>query len=110
VMQIAEEAARAEQAGVPVEPEVEVEAPQAVSAEAIPPHVSAGARRRFGRRRGALPHCNVCGRVADSTDAAREHWVQAARMSLCPDCQAEGWQLPDGGTVPYRAAHHRRPG
>jgi rubrerythrin len=60
-------------------------------------------RRRFWRRRGALPPCSVCGRVAESNDDARERWRRSARISLCPGCQADGWQLPDRGMVPYRA-------
>lgn len=64
----------------------------------------------FRRRPPAPPRCDVCGRVAQAGDAALERWLQVARMSLCPECQAEGWQLPSGGTVPYRATRQRDPG
>jgi hypothetical protein len=71
------------------------------------------ARRRrgglFGRRRGAAPRCDVCGRVADAGEDARDTWRMVRRMSLCPSCQAEGWELSDRGTVPYRASQRPDP-
>jgi hypothetical protein len=59
-------------------------------------------RRRFFRHRRATLSCGVCGRIAQGDDEVLERWQQAAGTSLCPECQAAGWRIPDGGTVPYR--------
>jgi len=70
-------------------------------------------RRRGGlfRRRPRAPRpCDVCGRAAEPGRDAFERWQQVARMSLCPECQAEGWQIPPGGKVPFRATRQRAAG
>jgi hypothetical protein len=66
--------------------------------------------RRFGRRRRALPQCAVCGRAAEDGEEALERWRQVRRTSLCPECQVEGWQVPEGASVPYRSPQGREPG
>jgi hypothetical protein len=66
--------------------------------------------RRFGRRRRALPRCAVCGRTAEDGEEALERWQQVRRTSVCPECQAEGWQVPAGASVPYRSPQGREPG
>jgi hypothetical protein len=74
--------------------------------------VARNARRRgglFSRRRSAPPRCDVCGRVAEAGEDARDTWSTVGRMSLCPSCRSEGWELPDRGTVPYRASQHPHP-
>jgi len=78
----------------------------ATDAGSAVPRPATQSRRRGGllrRRRRALPRCAVCGRPAHG-DEALDRW-RVARTSLCPNCQADGWQVPDHGTVPYRAAH-----
>ena len=42
-------------------------------------------------------------------DAAREGGLvlcepaqTGGEVGLCPDCQADGWQLPEGATLPFR--------
>jgi hypothetical protein len=87
-----------------------VQAPQAaepVSSVRHEPDPAAGPavrhrRPRFRRRRGADPLCEVCGRVAQA-DEPREAWHRTGRMSVCPDCHADGWALSDRGTIPFRA-------
>jgi len=64
----------------------------------------------FGRRRRALPPCAVCGRSAEDGDEELDRWQRVGRVSLCPDCQAQGWQVPEGGSVPYRSLRGREPG
>ena len=63
--------------------------------------------RRFGRRRRALAPCAVCGRAPDDGEEDLERWLEVSRVSLCPDCQADGWQIPEGASVPYRSPHAR---
>jgi hypothetical protein len=63
-------------------------------------------RRRFGRRR-ALPQCAVCGRAANEGDDDLDRWQRVGRVSLCPACQADGWQVPEGASVPYRSSRGR---
>jgi hypothetical protein len=65
--------------------------------------------RRFGRRRRALPQCAVCGRAAEDGEETLERWRQVGRTSLCPECQAEGWQIPEGASVPFRSPRRREP-
>jgi hypothetical protein len=71
------------------------------SQEGVPPPRT---RRRglFGRRRGA-PRCAVCGRAPRDNENALEDWRRTGKLSLCPDCQQDGWQLPAGARVPYRS-------
>lgn len=65
--------------------------------------------RLFARGRRALPQCAVCGRTALDGEEGLEQWWRARRLSLCPQCQADGWQVPDGASVPYRAPRGREP-
>jgi hypothetical protein len=65
-------------------------------------------RRLFARRR-ALPQCAVCGRTALDGEPGLEQWWRTRRLSLCPQCQAGGWQVPDGASVPHRAPRGREP-
>jgi hypothetical protein len=59
-------------------------------------------RRRFGRRRRPLG-CAVCGRAPLANEEDLEGWSGTGKLSVCPDCQHEGWQLPAGARVPYRS-------
>jgi hypothetical protein len=65
--------------------------------------------RLFARRWRALPQCVVCGRTALDGEEGLEQWWQARRLSLCPECQADGWQVPDGASVASRAPRGREP-
>jgi hypothetical protein len=76
------------------------------SPEPPPPRPRA---RRFGRRRRALPPCAVCGRAPEDGEEALERWLEVRRASLCPECQADGWQIPEGASVPYRSPRGREP-
>jgi hypothetical protein len=88
------------------------------AAEQLPVSHAASAPAPVRRRRGGLfrrrprapQRCDVCARSAQPDEQGLSHWRQVARMSLCPECQAEGWQLPSGGTVPYRATRQRETG
>jgi hypothetical protein len=104
-----EEVARiVEQAERALEERSAVAEPPAVAEE---PHRdgSKPQRRRglFRRRRRALPQCSVCGRAAEEGDDDLEQWRRAGRVSLCPGCQADGWQVPEGASVPYRSSRGR---
>jgi hypothetical protein len=67
----------------------------------------------FGRRKGKAKgtfittqgYCVVCHRafMAGSEESlALSGWSVTGDVGLCPDCQAEGWQLPEGGHLPFR--------
>jgi hypothetical protein len=90
---------------VPTSPPVALNSPEApapVAASASAPVPAQRARRRrFGRH--VLPECAVCGR-APSTDEALEAWQRTGKLSLCPECRHDGWQLPAGARVPSRPA------
>ena len=69
---------------------------------------------RRGRRRPKQPkaffitaegHCAICQRSfrAGSEDALkRSGWKVSGDVGLCPDCQADRWQLPEGARLPFR--------
>jgi hypothetical protein len=72
-------------------------------------------RKRRGwlkRRKSALfittsGQCAVCyrGFAAGSEEALAESgWKISGELGLCPQCQSEGWQLPEGARLPYRRA------
>jgi hypothetical protein len=98
----------------PAEPDVAVEAPdehvpaaapRAGTSHAAPSHETTGRRRgRLFRRLAPARACGVCGRAPSAEDPELEGWHQASGTSLCPECQAAGWQLPERGKVPYRSA------
>ena len=49
--------------------------------------------------------CAICRRtfIAGSEDEfAHSGWRAVGDVGLCPDCQADGWQLPDGARLPFR--------
>lgn len=106
VAQITEEAKRPQ----PEPPRTDT--PSAAEPAATPAPSPAPRRRGgpFRRRQRAPQRCDVCARSAQPDEHALGRWHQVARMSLCPECQAEGWQLPSGGTVPYRATRQRETG
>jgi hypothetical protein len=116
VVRISNQAESAHDAPQPVvDPPSEPQRPDVSTPEADPPVSPQRAAprrhgRRFGRRRRALPPCAVCGRVAEDGEDALEQWLQVRRTSLCPQCQAEGWHVPAGASVPYRSPRGREPG
>jgi hypothetical protein len=62
-------------------------------------------------RRSSLP-CAVCRRprpAMSDAEATASGWELAGAGALCPTCRREGWQLPPGATVPFRAAGPRSP-
>jgi hypothetical protein len=66
-------------------------------------------RRHFLRRRSSLP-CAVCRRprpAMSDAEATASGWQLGRAGALCPTCRREGWQLPPGATVPFRAAGPR---
>jgi hypothetical protein len=120
VRRIAEEATRPEPEPPPAEPQAPVAPePQAAVTPAPAPQpapvpVAQPQRSRrlrpFRRRQRAPQRCDVCARSALPGEQELGRWHQVSRMSLCPECQADGWQLPSGGTVPYRATRQRETG
>jgi hypothetical protein len=62
----------------------------------------------FRRRRAAAVRCGVCGRTTDAGREPLDRWQRRRDVCLCPQCQAAGWRIPEGGTVPYRPAQQIR--
>ena len=116
-------------ASAPVEAEEhseEVEQPQSVmlspdphpEAEPPKPDGGTGAGARFSdllsRFRGEVKsdafitsegHCAVCQNafMAGSEEELRlSDWKVNDDVGLCPNCQSDGWQLPDGANLPFR--------
>lgn len=114
------------------EPEAADEAPSAPEAEPeeepapaakreptmvtpAPPSTAAKAKRtilsRFKDRSGksvfitTQGHCVVCQRtfMAGTEENLRlSGWRVSGEVGLCPECQSDGWQLPDGARLPFR--------
>jgi hypothetical protein len=84
-------------------PPVQSAVPDAPTPLATPQPPAAARRARrglFGRR--SLPECAVCGRAPRPGEEALQAWHRTGKLSLCPQCQDDGWQLPAGARVPYR--------
>ncbi len=50
-------------------------------------------------------HCAVCQRTfkAGTEEALRlSDWRVNGDVGLCPECQSDGWQLPEGARLPFR--------
>jgi hypothetical protein len=71
-----------------------------------PPQRRGGLLSRL--RRSAPPSCAVCARVSGPDEDVLA-WRRERYASLCPDCYAEGWELPERGTIPFRSTHSREP-
>jgi hypothetical protein len=54
-----------------------------------------------GRPEASPDQCAVCGREREGNGSARE-WTDVAALTLCPNCQAQGWRLPEAGGLPFR--------
>ena len=49
--------------------------------------------------------CAICRRnyiAGSEEELARSGWRVSGDIGLCPDCQAKGWQLPEGARLPFR--------
>jgi hypothetical protein len=108
VHQIVEQADRPPDPDVddPAAPDSDEDAPTDDEQTTLP----AARERRRGpfARRGRMPParpCAVCGRTSEGErDDGRR---RTAELSLCAECEDEGWQLPAGATVPYRPSRDR---
>ncbi len=52
-------------------------------------------------------HCAVCDRpfaAGSPSDLALSSWRVNGDVGLCPECQGERWQLPDGASLPFRSS------
>jgi hypothetical protein len=73
-----------------------------------PPRQGLFSRLRGSRTRpfvGREGHCAVCQRafMAGSVDSLEvSGWLVSGEVGVCPDCQADGWQLPEGASLPFR--------
>jgi hypothetical protein len=66
-------------------------------------------RLRRGRRGKAFitepGQCAVCQRTflsGSEEELAASGWRVSGDVGLCPQCQSEGWQLPEGARLPFR--------
>jgi hypothetical protein len=118
-----------EPAAVEPEPEpaaAEPEAPAAFQAEQPafeqeqppvepepPPPVERKRRGLFGRLRRSgdrtfvsiQGYCAVCQRAfmaGSQENLELSGWLVSGDIGLCPECQSEGWQLPEGARLPFR--------
>jgi hypothetical protein len=65
-------------------------------------------RKRLFETRGRT--CAVCRRTEAASPGAlqAEGWALGAEIDICPDCGAQGWQLPKGGNLPFRRSSSRQ--
>jgi hypothetical protein len=64
-------------------------------------------RKRLFEARGRT--CAVCRRTEAASPGALQAggWALGAEIDICPDCSAKGWQLPKGGSLPFRRSSAR---
>lgn len=64
-------------------------------------------RKRVFETRGRT--CAVCRRTEATSPGQLKAsgWALGAEIDLCPDCQEKGWQLPRGGSLPFRRSSDR---
>jgi hypothetical protein len=80
-----------------------------------PAEPGAERRGRFRRRKRVFQSrgrsCAVC-RATEALSPGQlkaEGWALGAEIDICPGCQAEGWQLPKAGSLPFRRSSSRNP-
>jgi hypothetical protein len=74
-----------------------------VPEDVAPAEPAPRARWRPGRRTRRT--CAVCRREAPREPArtlTAAGWTLAGHWGICPDCQAMGWRLGEGGGLPFR--------
>jgi hypothetical protein len=103
----------------PAHPEEEPPPLAASVADEEPTQEAAERKRRrvrgaFGRLRGkgsrdlfiTTPgNCAVCQRsfaAGSPEELETSGWLVSGDVGLCPECQSEGWQLPEGARLPFR--------
>jgi hypothetical protein len=67
-------------------------------------------KRLFRRRRGRPfidrpGKCAVCSTEAEfdgEAELVASGWIVRDQAAVCPTCQADGWQFPDGAALPFR--------
>jgi hypothetical protein len=95
-----------------ISPPIAVEPPPAAQphAEELPeaPTGRLRRRKRLFETRGRT--CAVCRRTEAASPGALqdEGWALGAEIDICPDCGAQGWQLPKGGNLPFRRSSSRQ--
>jgi hypothetical protein len=95
-----------------ISPPAAVEPPPAVKphAEQLPvaPTGRLRRRKRLFETRGRT--CAVCRRTEAASPGAlqAEGWALGAEIDICPECGAQGWQLPKGGNLPFRRSSSRQ--
>ena len=50
-------------------------------------------------------YCAVCQRAfmaGSEENLEQSGWRVTGDVGLCPECQSEGWQLPEGARLPFR--------
>ena len=99
----------------PIDSSAEVDDVPYSNGASAPPEASdkkRGLLGRLKRRKSALfittpGQCAVCYRsfAAGSEEALEASgWKISGELGLCPQCQEDGWQLPEGARLPYRRA------
>jgi predicted nucleic acid-binding Zn-ribbon protein len=81
-------------------------------AEQLPEAPTARPGRLRRRKRlfvGRGRSCAVCRRTEAASPGAlqADGWALGAEIDLCPECQEKGWQLPRGGSLPFRRSSRR---
>jgi hypothetical protein len=98
------------------QPEAAQEAPPSEPSTQTPVTAGEGAERRgllnrLRRRKIFITEpgaCAVCGRTltaGSERELEASGWRVYGDIGLCPDCQADGWELPEGARVPFRRGH-----
>jgi hypothetical protein len=95
-----------------ISPPIAVEPPPAVQrhAEDLPEAPTGRLRRRKRLFEARGRTCAVCRRTEAASPGAlqAEGWALGAEIDICPDCGAQGWQLPKGGNLPFRRSSSRQ--
>ena len=92
----------------PPRPEPQSPPKDELTSEPITPKGRSKRRKRMFDTRGRT--CAVCRRTEAASPGALKSggWALGAEIDLCPDCQEQGWQLPKGGSLPFRRSSARQ--
>jgi hypothetical protein len=57
----------------------------------------------FISKPGTCAVCGAEGQFRNQDELDTSGWAISGERGVCPSCREDGWEMPEGATLPYRA-------